>query len=179
MLQRIKASVTGNVVEGKESLVIRQAGQSKVLNFTLASNNFAPEGSEQTTSFIRVSAWNQDAERLAKYLTKGKPLTVSGRLELRPYTSKKYHDGEGNAATMISAELRMEQNGFEFINGGRRQQGDASTSDSTGDATQPTAEQPVAAAPASTGGKRSRSRKSAAPAASGSVQEVAQPGGPF
>src|SRR5207237_8459733 len=94
---------------------------SKVLNFTLASNNFAGEGQTPTTSFLRVSAWNRDAEILAQYLTKGKPLAVSGRLELRPYTSKKYHDDAGKPATMISAELRMEQNGFEFINGGRRQ----------------------------------------------------------
>lgn len=177
MLQRIKATVTGNVVEGKEQLVIRQAGQSKVLNFTLASNNFAPEGSEQTTSFVRVSAWNQDAERLAKRLTKGKPLTVSGRLELRPYTSKKYHDGEGNAATMVSAELRMEQNGFEYINGGRRQEASGSESSPQ------VAEQPAATtpAPAATTGstRRSRSRKSAAPAASGGGEQVQNVGGPF
>lgn len=180
MLQKIIASITGNVVESKEQLVIRQAGQSTVLNFTLASNNFAPEGKEQTTSFVRVSAFNRDAENLAKYLTKGKPLTVSGRLELRPYTSKKYHDESGNAATMISAELRMTQNGFEFISGGgRRQDGSASTGESTEQAAEPVAAE--AAAPAATGGKRrSRSRAKNAPAANtGGVQEVAQPGGPF
>src|SRR5438045_600197 len=114
MLQQIKVQrATGNVVESKEQLVIRTVGKgrnaSKVLNFTLASNNFAGEGQTPTTSFLRVSAWNRDAEILAQYLTKGKPLAVSGRLELRPYTSKKYHDDAGKPATMISAELRMEQ----------------------------------------------------------------------
>jgi single-strand DNA-binding protein len=98
MMQKITAVVTGNVVQGTEDLVIRQAGTAKVLNFTIASNNFAPAGKERTTSFIRVRAFNRDAEILARYLTKGKPLSVTGRMELRPYESNKYCDEAGTCA---------------------------------------------------------------------------------
>ncbi len=184
MLQKIKATITGNVVEGKEQLVIRQAGNSKVLNFTLASNNFAPEGKQQTTSFIRVSAFNRDAENLARYLTRGKPLTVNGHMELRPYQSKKYHDDAGHAATMISAELRMEANGFEFISGGSRRQ------DAQQDAAGVASAEPPADTMAATTKRRRRSKSTTAAVAAavvaasnggsgGGVQEVEQPGGPF
>jgi single-stranded DNA-binding protein len=123
MFQQIKVSrATGNVVESNDDLFLRSVGEgdnkTKVLNFTLAVNNFAPEGTPQekrTTSFLRVSAWGRDAENLKLYLTKGKPLAVMGRLELKPYQSKKFVDVSGNPAIMLSPELRMEPNGFEFI----------------------------------------------------------------
>lgn len=177
---------TGNVVE--ETLQLRTIGegesQTSVLNFTLASNNFVRDGQQATASYLRVSAFGRDAEILAQYLTKGKPLTVRGRIELKPYQSKKYFDAQGNPAIMHSAELRMEPNGFQFINGGRRQDAQASAGDaqSTAAAVETSAE-PVAAA-STTSRKRtgSRSRKSASGSSSvvpGPATTVAQPGGPF
>jgi len=122
MLQRTKIRATGNVVESSEDLILQTIGQgrraTKVLNFHLAVNNFSPKDTsidERTSSFYRVSAWDRDAEMLKKYLRKGKPLTVTGTLELKPYASKKY---EG--ATLHSAEIRMRANGFEFIDSDRR-----------------------------------------------------------
>lgn len=179
------ARATGNVVDSE--LKLRTIGegenQTSLLNFTLACNNYAPQGAEPTTSFIRVAAFGRDAENLAQYLTKGKPLTVRGRMELRPYQSKKYFDGDGKPATMIGAELRMEQNGFQFINGGRRQSAQA------GDSAAQTAQAPAqeeAAASTGTAAKstrRSRSRKAAGSQAAsivpGPASKVEQPGGPF
>lgn len=180
MMQKITAVVTGNVVQGTEDLVIRQAGNATVLKFTIASNNFAPAGRERTTSFIRVRVFNRDAEILARYLTKGKPLSVIGRMELRPYQSNKYRDEAGQGAPMISAELIMQPNGFEFINGGRRRD-DAAFTQPAQAATPPVAEQPAAEQPAATTTtRRSRSRRSAPVATeTAGVQELAQPGGPF
>lgn len=172
---------TGNVVDSKFELrtVGQGENQTSLLNFTLACNNYAPQGVSQTTSFIRVAAFGRDAETLAQYLKKGKPLTVRGRLEIRPYQSKKYHDDAGNPATMLGAELRMEPNGFQFINGGRRAQ--ASDSAAQTDAAQ--AGQSEAAAPAAKTTKRSRSRKAGAGQAEsivpGPASKVSQPGGPF
>lgn len=156
--QKIEVSrATGNVVEENSDLVVREiTGGQKVLNFTLASNNAPRQGQNPTASYIRVTAFGRDAERLKQYLTKGKPLAVSGRLELRSYPSKKYHDDQGKPAIMQSAELSMVQNGFEFINGGRR----ASTQQSAAGEAE-TAEAPVAALTGE------------------SVTQIEQPGGAF
>lgn len=123
MLQRTEIRATGHVVNETKDLVVREVGKgrkkSKVLNFSLAVNNYAGKEAAQeqrTASFYRVSAWNGDAERLARYLRKGKPLTIMGTLELKPYQSSK-HEG----VTLVSAQVSMHPNGFEFIDGRRRQ----------------------------------------------------------
>jgi single-stranded DNA-binding protein len=120
MLQRTEIRATGHIINDKEDLIVRTIGRGrkavKVLNFSLAVSNYAGQGTspkERSTSFYRVSAWNKDAENLARYLSKGKPLTVIGTLELKPFTSRKYP-----GATLHSAEVRMRAGGFEFINSG-------------------------------------------------------------
>lgn len=123
MLQRTEIRATGNVVESRDDLILKTVNgvrrAAKVLSFHLAVNNFSPKDTsldEHTASFYRVSAWDRDAELLKKYLRKGKPLTVTGTLELKPYASKKYA-----GATLHSAEIRMRANGFEFIDSRRRE----------------------------------------------------------
>ena len=122
MLQRTEIRATGHVVNDKEHLIVRTIRRGrksvKVLNFNLAVNNYTSKNDsaeERTTSFYRVSAWEKDAENLARYLTKGKPLTITGTFELKSFPSRKYP-----GATLHSAEVRMRAGGFEFINGGGR-----------------------------------------------------------
>lgn len=121
MLQRTEIRATGHVVNDTKDLIVRQIGKgrkkSKVLNVSLAVNNYTAKEAtpeKRTASFYRVSAWNEDAETLARYLRKGKPLTISGTLELRPYESTKYP-----GMTLHAAEIRMRSGGFEFIDGRR------------------------------------------------------------
>ena len=62
--------------------------------FTLAVNrNFKTKEGEQETDYIGCSAWNNLAENIAKYCTKGMLVAVEGRLQIRNYEkegTKKY-----------------------------------------------------------------------------------------
>jgi single-stranded DNA-binding protein len=127
MFQRTEIRAVGRVVNDAADLSIRTVGKGrrrvKVLTFSLAVSNYSLKDAptaRRTASFYRVSAWDKDAETLARYLCKGKPLAVSGTLELKPYQSKK-HAG----ITPLSAEVRMRPNGFEFIDSVRRPAQDA------------------------------------------------------
>lgn len=62
-------------------------------SFTLAvDRDFSPkDGGERETDFIDVVTWQQTAEFVSKYFTKGRMAVVSGRLQIRSWTDK-----EGN-----------------------------------------------------------------------------------
>lgn len=54
--------------------------------FTIAINrNFKPKEGEQEADYIGCSAWNNLAENIAKYCTKGMLVAVEGRLQIRNY----------------------------------------------------------------------------------------------
>lgn len=54
--------------------------------FTIAINrNFKTKEGEQETDYIGCSAWNNLAENIAKYCTKGMLVAVEGRLQIRNY----------------------------------------------------------------------------------------------
>ncbi|MDN5278192.1 MAG: single-strand DNA-binding protein [Clostridiales bacterium] len=42
---------------------------------------------QKETSFFRIIVWNSTARNCAKYLAKGRPVLVDGRLETRSFTS--------------------------------------------------------------------------------------------
>jgi single-strand DNA-binding protein len=68
---------------------LRQATSGKnVCTFRLATNRRVRSASGQeseTTQFHQVVCWESLAEIVGKYVTKGKPLYVEGRLEYRAY----------------------------------------------------------------------------------------------
>jgi len=96
----ISATVVGNI--GKEADV-REFGDSKVCNFSVASNARAKVDGEwiEQTTWVRVSLWGQRAASLAQYLTRGKQVAVRGELIMKEYTTK---DGD----TGKSLELRAD-----------------------------------------------------------------------
>ncbi len=62
-----------------------QAGTS-VVAFTVACNRrFSGKGQEQQADFINCVAWNQSADFLAQYATKGALIGVEGRIQTRNY----------------------------------------------------------------------------------------------
>lgn len=188
MRQGIFARMTGNVVSVQPIRTVGRGREAQqVLNFRLAANNYAPPGTpqeEQTASFVNVSAWNHDVAILAQYLFKGKPLTVEGTLELKPYESKQYP-----GVRLIGADLRMRERGFEFISSGRRPDAAQDVADTQDDiaalspAVEAPAKAPATAKPAGTI-RRSRSTKSATVSAAvlrdeQARQDVTDLGGPF
>jgi len=66
-----------------------QSGLS-VTTFTLAIDRpFTPkDGGEKQTDFIRVVAWRNTADFVAKYFVKGQMAAVTGRLQIRDWTDK-------------------------------------------------------------------------------------------
>lgn len=63
-----------------------------VTAFTLAvDRDRKDQNGERKADFIEIVAWRNTAEYVCKYLTKGRMVVVSGRLQFRDYTDK-----EGN-----------------------------------------------------------------------------------
>lgn len=67
-------------------------GDKRVASFLLAVDR---PGSE-TADFLRISAWNKQAEVCARYLTKGKRVAVDGRLR-----SRSWEDAEGKRRSAV------------------------------------------------------------------------------
>jgi len=61
-----------------------------VTTFTVAVNRPAPKDSqERKADFIDVVVWRNQAENCAKYLSKGRKVSVTGRLRTRTYEESK------------------------------------------------------------------------------------------
>ena len=60
------------------------------VNFSIAVNKrIKPTGAdERDADFFNVKAWNQTADYDSNYLTKGRLVSVDGRMESRKYTDK-------------------------------------------------------------------------------------------
>lgn len=56
------------------------------------------ENNQQTSDFINCVAWEHTAEFLGKYFTKGSPILLEGRLQVRKYQDK---NGQNRYATEV------------------------------------------------------------------------------
>lgn len=87
-----------------------------VTSFTLAvDRNRSKEDGQRETDFIDVVTWRKQAETCANYLTKGRLVAVSGRLQIRRYDDK---DGIRRKAAEVVADRvqfldRAKQDGAE------------------------------------------------------------------
>ena len=72
-----------------------------VAQFTLAVNRtFTNQNGEKEADFINVIVWDKQAENVSKYVTKGKLISVEGRLQTRSYDDK---DGKKVYVTEVVA----------------------------------------------------------------------------
>lgn len=74
-----------------------------VCSFSLATNDKrrTPSGEMQDqTTWFRVTLWDKKAEVASKFLTKGKPVYIEGRLRLEEYTDK---DGKPRQTLEVTA----------------------------------------------------------------------------
>jgi len=83
----------GRLVETPE---LRQAGQTAICNFTLATGWKTKE--KEGTEYIRCVAYSRLAEVIAEYMVKGQQMYISGR-----QTTRKYDDKQG--VTKYSTEI--------------------------------------------------------------------------
>lgn len=72
-----------------------------VSTFTLAVDRRGSKDGQKEADFISVVAWGKTAELVANYMSKGKLLGVSGRIQARSYDAK---DGTKRYVTEVVAE---------------------------------------------------------------------------
>jgi single-strand DNA-binding protein len=95
-----KILLIGNVGQVAQ---IRQVGDSKVAQFTLATSE-SRKGKDgnliQETEWHNISVWGKQAEVVEKYVEKGTQLYIEGRIKTEKYTAK---DGTEKYMTRIIA----------------------------------------------------------------------------
>jgi single-strand DNA-binding protein len=116
----------GNLTRDPE---VRQipSGQS-VCSFSLALNR-SYKGSDgnwtEATDYIDVVAWGPLGERVAQYVTKGRPVLVNGRIQSRSWEQ----DGQKRSKVEVVAQ------DVTFL-GGRGEAGDNSSSNNSGNSSE-------------------------------------------
>lgn len=140
-----KIIIVGNLGRDPE---LRYTPQSiAVCDFSLATNEKKKDKSgemQEVATWFRVTLWRNQAENAAKYLKKGSPVYIEGRLSLEEWT-----DRDGNTRQTLAVQATD----MHFISGGAR------NDEYSGDS----GEAPQFAGPAS--GSSPKSSAAAAPAA--------------
>lgn len=79
-----------------------QTNNVMIANFTLAVNrNYAKEGEERQTDFIKIVAYSKVAEFVNKYVGKGLQICIGGRIQTRTYED---NNGKKQYVTEVIAE---------------------------------------------------------------------------
>lgn len=118
-----KVILIGNLGQNPE-LKHTPNGQA-VANFSIATNENWKDKSGQDqsrTEWHRIVVWGKTAENCAKYLAKGRPVYIEGKLQTRQWQDK---DGQTKYTTEIQAQT------VQFLGGGTPQAGAQQTTPST------------------------------------------------
>lgn len=97
-----KAFLTGNLTKDPE-LRTTQSGDA-VCTFTIAVNRrhkSRAQAGQQEADFFHITAWRQLGENAAKWLIKGKKVTVVGPVSCRTYQG---NDGKTYASMEVTAD---------------------------------------------------------------------------
>jgi single-strand DNA-binding protein len=101
--------ITGNLTADPE-LRSTPSG-TPVCNLRIACNTRRKEDAEwvDKPNYFNITVWGAQGENVARYLTKGRPVAVDGRLEWREWEAQ---DGSKRQAVDIIADS------VQFLNGG-------------------------------------------------------------
>lgn len=109
-----KVLLIGNLTRDPEKILT--PGGQPITKFSLGVNRTYIDARQQKqteVTFVDCAAFGKQAETLAKFLTKGKPLFVEGRLKLETWVK----NGENRSRLTVVVE------GFQFLDGGQRTDG--------------------------------------------------------
>lgn len=115
-----KVILAGNLTRDPELRYTPQG--TAVARFTLAINRtWKSESGEskEEVSFIDVDAWSRQAEVIAQYVKKGRPLLVEGRLKQDTWEDKNTHQKQ--------SKLKVVLESFQFLGDGQRNDAGASS----------------------------------------------------
>jgi single-strand DNA-binding protein len=107
-----KIIIVGNLGRDPELRYTPQG--SAVCNFSVATNEKKRDKAgelQDVTTWFRVTLWNKQAENASKYLTKGSPVYVEGRLRIEEWTDR---DGNNRYTLEVNAT------DMQFISAGAR-----------------------------------------------------------
>ena len=93
-----KLIIIGNICNNPE-LRTTSTGLS-VCSFTVAVNRKKTKDGQQETDYFNVTAWRERGEICAKYLSKGKKVSVIGPVSVRAWES----NGKHGASLEVTAE---------------------------------------------------------------------------
>ncbi|MFV0389871.1 MAG: single-stranded DNA-binding protein [Pyrinomonadaceae bacterium] len=111
-----KIIIVGNLGRDPELRYTPQGGTA-VCNFSLATNERRRDKDGQwtdETTWFKITLWGKQAENAAKYLTKGSPVYIEGRLRLDEWTDR---DGNNRQTLDVNASE------MQFLSGGPRADG--------------------------------------------------------
>ena len=92
--------IAGNI--GKDAVTRSTQNGDQVTGFSVAVEDRS--GKEKATVWFDVSLWGKRGESLAKYLTKGQKVTVSGGLGLREHEGKTHLTLRANDVTLMGGK---------------------------------------------------------------------------
>jgi single-strand DNA-binding protein len=107
-----KVFIMGNLTRDPELRVTPKG--TPICQFSLAINRkFKMESGEsrEEVIFVDVEAWGKQGEAIAKYVTKGRPLFVEGRLKLDQWEDKNTKEKRSKMKVVLEQ--------FEFLSDGR------------------------------------------------------------
>ena len=94
--------ITGNLTRDPE---LRAAGSASVCGLRIACNGRRKNNEtgqwEDQPNYFDVSVWGAQGENCSKYLSKGRPVAIDGRLRWREYTA---NDGQKRQSVDIVAD---------------------------------------------------------------------------
>ncbi len=109
-----KIIVIGNLGRDPELRYTPQG--NAVCNFSVATSEKKRDKAgemQEITTWFRVTTWNKQAENASKYLTKGRPVYVEGRLRIEEWQDR---DGKNRYTLEVNAT------DLQFLGGGQNEQ---------------------------------------------------------
>lgn len=87
---------------------------TSVADFGIAVNRVSGSGDSrrEEVAFVDVTAWGRTAEVITKYLDKGDPILIEGRLSYEQWENK---EGQKRSRLKVTVEK------FEFVGGGKKE----------------------------------------------------------
>jgi single-strand DNA-binding protein len=101
-------TVVGRLGQDPESKTV---GSTDLTSFSIAVSQGVKDGQEKTM-WLKINVWGKSAPACSQYLSKGSKVAVTGRLDVRGYTTKADAEGtsvEINASSVEFLDSRQSQ----------------------------------------------------------------------
>ncbi len=113
-----KVILAGNLTRDPEMRYTPKG--TAVVRITLAINrNYTTESGEkkEEVSFVEVEAWGKQAETISKYMKKGRPFLVEGRLKQDTWEDKNTHQKQSKLKVVLESFSFIDSRGPDSDNG--------------------------------------------------------------